>query len=195
LAQYSLTKEIFLGNLAEGAVYIIMGAPNAGKDVQAERLAEKIGAKHLSSGALLREDNDPRLMAIMARGDLVPEEDFRRIIRDAVAKVPAAQPIVLAGVAKKPGEAEWLLEHLPEAGRSITGVVLLEIDREVSHERSMKRGRFDDDPAVQDERWQRYYEETLRSMEVFDKAGLLVKVDGGGTPDEVTSLIMAALGL
>lgn len=178
-----------------GSVYIIMGAPNAGKDVQAERLAMRLGAVHLSSGALLRASRDSRLMEIMARGDLVPEEDFQRIIRESVAQVPADQPIVLAGVAKKPGEAEWLLIHLPDVGRHITKVVLLHIDRDVSHDRSQKRGRFDDDPKVQDERWERFYEETLRSTEVFGQAGLLVEVDGSGTPDEVAVAVAAALDL
>lgn len=175
-------------------VYIIMGAPNAGKDVQAERLAMRLQAKHLSSGELLRTGKDPRLMEIMARGDLVPEEDFRRIISEAVEQVPQDQAIVLAGVAKKPGEAEWLLEHMSEVGRSITKVVLLNIDREASRERSMKRGRFDDNPAVQDERWERFYEETKRSTEIFDHAGLLVTIDGSGTPDEVSALMFQTLG-
>jgi adenylate kinase len=182
-------------SVTAGSVYIIMGAPNAGKDVQAERLALRLGAAHLGSGALLRADRDPRLMEIMARGDLVPEADFQRIITAAVAQVELERPIVLAGVAKKPGEAEWLLVHLPDIGRSITKVILITIDREVSHERSQKRARFDDHPEVQDERWERFYDETLRSTAVFRRAGLVVEVDGSGSPDHVAQLVAEALGL
>lgn len=189
----TLAKRSLSGKTAP--VIVIMGAPNAGKDVQAERLAERIGAVHLSSGTLLRQEKDPRLMDIMAAGDLVPEADFQRIISKAVAAVSLAMPIVLAGVAKKPGEAEWLMEHLPETGRQLHKVVVLTIDREVSRERSLQRGRFDDDPKVQDERWRLFYEETMRSIGVFRQAGLLVEVDGSGTPDEVTAKIVTALNL
>jgi adenylate kinase len=170
-----------------------MGPPNAGKDVQAERLAARLGAVHLSSGELLRKEKDPRLMALMATGALVPSADFERILSQAIAAVPAEQPIVLAGIAKKPGEAEWLLEQLPKLGRKLSKVVMITIDKEVSHERSRQRGRFDDHPEVQDERWARFFEETMRSVEIFRKLGLVVEVDGSGTEDEVTELIGRAL--
>lgn len=176
-----------------GRVVVIMGAPNAGKDVQAERLAKRMGAAHLSSGDLLRKDNDPRLMEIMGNGGLVPEADFQRILSRGIAAVPMEQPIVLAGIAKKPGEAEWILEELPRLGRKLERVVMINIDREVSRQRSQARGRFDDHPEVQDERWARFFEETMRSIEIFRKAGLVVDVDGSGTEDEVTDLIQGAL--
>ena len=176
-----------------GRVIVIMGAPNAGKDVQAARLATRLGAVHLSSGDLLRRENDPRLIGIMAKGGLVPSEDFERIVSQAIGAVPLEQPIVLAGIAKKPGEAEWVLAELPRLGRRLDRVVMLTIDREVSRQRSLQRGRHDDGPEVQDERWARFFEETMRSIEIFRQAGLVVEVDGGGAPDDVTELVEQAL--
>lgn len=174
-----------------GRVVVIMGPPNAGKDTQAHLLAKRIDAIYIGSGELLRREADPRVMAIMARGELVPPEDFRRLIGKAISEVPNDHGIVLAGIAKRPEEAEWLLEFLPGLNRWIDRVILIEISKEEAILRSAVRskGRADDHPDVQGERWTHFYQKTKKSLEFFERKGLLSTIDGSGPPPEVARLI------
>lgn len=180
-----------------GKVIILMGPPNAGKDTQAHRLAQRMEGVHIGSGDLLRREADPRIMAIMARGELVSSEDFQRLIGQAIRKVPAPQAIILAGIAKKPEEARWIVEYLPTLGRRVDKVILLGITQEEAVRRSAVRPgeRADDSPHVQELRWQRYFEMTRQSLEYFRGLGLLVEVDAEGARNDVADRVDEAAGV
>jgi adenylate kinase len=175
----------------EGRVVVIMGPPNAGKDTQGELLSERVRGKYIGSGELIRSEASPRLMAIMARGDLVPEEDFRRLISHAIAEVPLDTPVILVGIAKRPEEARWLVEHLPTLGRWLDRVVLLMVSQHVAIERSGRRGagRADDHPDVQAVRWARFFEKTQQSLDYFRELGYLSEVDAVGDVHDVADRI------
>jgi adenylate kinase len=178
-----------------GRVVLIMGPPNAGKDTQADLLARKLGGEHIGSGDLIRREADPRLMAIMARGDLVPPEDLRRLLSRAIEGVHIDLPIILAGTAKKPAEARWLFDYLPSIDRWLDKVIVITLTREQSIERSRVRSgaRDDDHPAVQAERWDRYGQETMESLAYFRNCGILCEIDGTGTREQVAARIDSAL--
>jgi len=181
----------------EGRVVVIMGPPNAGKDTQAHKLAKRIGGEYIGSGELIRAEAEPRLMAIMARGDLIPEEDFTRLIGQAIIEVPVQHPIVMAGITKKPAEAEWLTEFLPTVGRWLDRVIYLSLNQTISVDRSGQRGkgRDDDHPGVQDRRWHRFFTDTAQSLEFFRGLGVLVEIDGSRTIQEVETEIDRVLSI
>jgi len=182
---------------SQGRVIILMGPPNAGKDTQAFRLAEYMGGIHIGSGELLRREADPRVMEVMAKGELVSSDDFRRLVGHAIEKVPTIKPVVLAGIAKKPEEAHWIVEYLPTIGRRIDKVILLNITMDEAKRRSVERpgDRADDSPRVQELRWQRYFEMTKQSLEFFRGMGLLEEVDAQGSRAEVARRVDQAAGL
>jgi adenylate kinase len=53
--------------------------------------------------------------------------------------------------------------------------------------------RDDDKPAAIAKRLQAYREQTVPTIEWFDSKGLLVEVDGVGTPEDVTRLLLTAI--
>jgi adenylate kinase len=59
---------------------IVLGPPGAGKGTQAARVADHLGLVHISPGRILRDQAETgsesagRIRAIMAAGELVPEE-------------------------------------------------------------------------------------------------------------------------
>lgn len=177
--------------MRSGRVVLIMGPPNAGKDTQAELLAHRLNGAYIGSGELIRREGEPRLMEIMARGDLIPAEDLRRLLGNAIQRVGIETPIVLAGTAKKPAEAHWLAEYLPSIDRWLDRVILIALSKEESVKRSQKRDgdRQDDDPLVQQERWDRYFAETMQSLNFFRERGVLAEVSGFGARDLVASRI------
>ncbi len=180
-----------------GQVIIIMGPPNAGKDTQAHRLAMYMSGVHIGSGDLLRREANPRIMEVMAKGELVSSEDFQRLIGMAIEQVPSIKPIVLAGIAKKPEEARWIVEFLPTIGRRIDKVILLSITMDEAKRRSEVRPgeRADDSPHVQELRWQRYFEMTKQSLAYFRDLGLLVEVEAQGSRSDVADRVDAAAGV
>jgi len=170
---------------------IIMGPPGAGKGVQSELLAKTWSAIHLSSGEMLRQAADPRLIAIMNKGLAVPSEDFKTIMRQAVLALPQDRSAVFDGATIRPAEVPWMLDLLKECGRRLDRVILLRVDENVTNERANKRGRHDD--AKQTERWHRYRAETLQSIELYRRLGLLTEIDGTGTITAVAARIQDAL--
>jgi len=172
--------------IASNELVLLMGPPGAGKDTHAATLADEAGAVFTSTGQLMREANDPKLNAIMATGGLVPEEDLQRVLTDAIKSLEG-HPLILAGATKKPKEAAWLLQMLPEIDRRILVVVYLRLDAETGRQRIAQggRGRADDDPAVQERRRVEFETETMQSLEIYWQAGLLKTVDATASPERV----------
>ena len=174
-------------------VVLILGPPAAGKGTQSRLLAEHLRAAHVSSGQALRESRDPAIVARLARGELARTEDFLRVVGDAIREVPATTPIVLDAVGRMLPEAEWLSATLDRLGRPLRRVLYLVVDEREARERSMRRGRDDDDPSAQPLRWQRYREETVPVVEYYRRRGILTEVDGDGAVDDVAARVRDAL--
>ena len=71
---------------------VLMGLPGAGKGTQAERIVEKYGIPHISTGdmfrAAIKEETPLGLEAksYMDAGNLVPDEVTIGIVRDRLSK-------------------------------------------------------------------------------------------------------------
>jgi adenylate kinase len=70
----------------------------------------------------------------------------------------------------------------------------IDLDLPVTRRRLLARGRADDDPAVIDHRLALDAAEAAPLLELLDRAGLLRRIDGFGTEDEVFARILEALG-
>ena len=68
----------------------MVGGPGSGKGTQCEKIVDKYGYTHLSSGDLLRaevksgSERGKQLNEMMQRGELVPNEIVLDMIRDAM---------------------------------------------------------------------------------------------------------------
>ena len=82
---------------------LLIGAPGAGKGTQAERLAERFGITHISSGDLLRQHVKDRtsigqmVTSYLDRGDLVPDGVVMDMLRKPVVAAAQAGGYVLDG--------------------------------------------------------------------------------------------------
>lgn len=179
-----------------GAVYVVMGPPNAGKGTQTRLLGEHLGAVFFSTGELLRKEKNPIMVAIMKAGDLVPEDHIRGMIAEELNKVPIDKPIVVDGAKMLP-EAKWLVDFLPTLGRKLVKVIFIRLSEDESRARSRARdhGRDDDAEHVQDVRWQRFREDVVPTVEFYRSLGLLVEVGGLGTREQVAHEIQRVLGV
>jgi adenylate kinase len=180
----------------KGAVFVVMGPPNAGKGTQTRLLGEHLGAVHFSTGELMRKENDPKIMALTDTGALAPNDYIRDMIARELRSVPDKQAVVIDGAKMLP-EAKWLVKFLPTLGRKLDRVVLIQLTESVSRARSASRahGRQDDAEHVQDVRWERFRTDVVPTIEFYRSLGVLEEVDGSGTQAQVASQIRSALGL
>lgn len=128
------------------ALYLIMmGVQGAGKGVQAGVIQREYGIPQISTGDLFRamfsrEDAlAQRVKAILAAGDLVPDDITCQMVEERLAQPDAANGVILDGFPRNAEQAEWLREHLAGKGAAVTAVVLLELDLYTAFKRAFGR--------------------------------------------------------
>ena len=115
---------------------ILMGPPGAGKGTQAARIASQRGLAHIATGDMLRaavRDGTPlgqEAKAIMARGDLVPDDLIIAMFRERLSAPDTKQGVLLDGFPRTSAQAEALDGMLDGLRRQIASVIVFEIDLE-----------------------------------------------------------------
>jgi adenylate kinase len=169
----------------------LLGPPGSGKGTQAERLHDDLGFEHLATGDLLRaaradgSELGARAAEYMDSGDLVPDDLIVALVRDAIRH--ADGPVLLDGFPRTTAQADALAGVLEEEGRELTGALLIDVPDDESVERILGRrqGRSDDNPETARERIRVYHEQTEPLVGYYESRGLLRRIDGRGTPDDV----------
>src|SRR4029077_21134137 len=100
---------------------LLIGAPGAGKGTQAERLAQRFGIAHISSGDLLRQHVKDQtslgqtIKSYVSKGDLVPDGVVMDMLRKPVVAAAAAGGYVLDAF---PRTVEQAQASFPTASRA-----------------------------------------------------------------------------
>jgi len=188
---------------------ILLGPPGAGKGTQAQRLVQRHGIVQLSTGDMLRaavKAGTPigrKAEAIMARGELVPDEVVVAIVSDRIDQPDARKGFILDGFPRTVAQAEALERMLAEKTLGLHAVVELKVDegallkRLASRIAEMKaRGepvRPDDNPEALKTRLDVYRRQTAPLVAFYGKKGLLKSVDGMAPIEAVAGAIDEAL--
>jgi adenylate kinase len=115
---------------------ILLGPPGSGKGTQGERLQEDFRLPYYATGDILRaavkEDTElgRKAKEYMDRGDLVPDEVIIGVIGERVQSPEASDGFILDGFPRTLQQAEALDEEMEDLGRSITAVILIDVDDE-----------------------------------------------------------------
>lgn len=108
---------------------ILLGPQGAGKGTQAQRLSQKTGAKHISTGDIVRAEikSDSELgrkvQDFNDRGDLVPDEI---IVEMAKPYLDDADAWLLDGFPRNEAQAKALDAALEDLGIALDGAIALE---------------------------------------------------------------------
>ncbi len=190
-------------NRARGARLLIVGPPGAGKGTQAKRIGDSFNIPDVSTGDIFRfniKNETPlgvQVKAIVDAGDYVPDSLTNEIVSARLNEEDAQNGFLLDGYPRTLEQVEYLDELLAGKGQVLEAVVRLVADQDEIVARLTKRateqGRLDDSEDAIRHRQEVYIRETAPLVEVYRERGLLIEVDGLGTPDEVGDRVAAAL--
>jgi adenylate kinase len=185
---------------------ILFGAPGAGKGTQAEKLVAKYGLVQLSTGDMLRAaigagtDLGKRAKDIMDRGELVSDDIIVGMIAARLDDKDCANGVILDGFPRTVAQAEALDEMLASKGLSLDGVIEIRVDEAALFARIENRAaetggaRGDDNADTLRKRLSVYHENTAPLLPYYRDRGVLKKVDGMATIDDVAAQIESILG-
>lgn len=173
---------------------IFFGPAGAGKSVQGQILAARHNWRWLSTGQLLRDAHDIKLLERMQTGGLVDPELVSEIMGHALERAKDIDHVILDGFPRELSQAKWLINSQPRHQRSIGVVVVLEVPKSEIVRRLQLRGRVDDVPEVIEERLAIYRKEMYPILSYLTEQGVHVAhIDGTGTVGQVHDRIEAEL--
>jgi adenylate kinase len=182
---------------------IIFGPPGAGKGTQSQKLIEKYGLVHISTGDLFRwhtRNNTPlgqKVNDIMASGALVPDEITIAMLEEEVQKTPDAAGFLFDGFPRTVAQAEALDAFMTRRGMAINCVVALDVSEEELRQRIAKRkeieNRADDEAEKLNKRIAEYFSKTIHVLPYYENQGKLYTVNGIGAIDDIFLSICAVV--
>lgn len=186
--------------------YIIIGPQGCGKGTQARLLCQDFDFVHISIGDIFRWNMQhhtklaARVQRIMNQGLLVPDEIVEEVVRQRLEEHDWNFGFVLDGFPRTRSQAEYLFERW-----NLDNAIYLDIPEDVIFARVMHRAnvgegetftkRSDDNPEALRVRLREYHDKTAPLLELFEKKGMLVRVDATPPIEIVYDSILRALGL
>lgn len=182
---------------------IMVGPPGAGKGTQAEVLAKNLDIPTISTGSIFRthitEGTELGKLAAsyIEGGNLVPDEVTDALVKDRLSQKDVQNGFILDGYPRNLHQVEALDQILADLNVSLDAVVELAIPDEIIVGRLLKRAeienRADDTEEVIRHRIEVYHQETAPLIDVYQKRGTLLRVDGIGTIEEVLARLVDSL--
>ena len=182
---------------------VIMGPPGAGKGTQAAVIAEAFAIPHISTGAIFRANVGEgtelgrEAKGYMDRGEYVPDSVVNNMVADRLTESDTDGGFLLDGYPRTVDQLHELNRMHGEADRPLDRALEITVNTEEVVQRLLKRaeieGRADDTEEVIRRRMEVYTAETEPLTSLYSEQGILVRVDGMGSIEEVSERILAAL--
>lgn len=184
---------------------ILFGPPGSGKGTQSQKLIEKYGLKHLSTGDLLRSEIAQQTPLgleaknFIDKGQLVPDEVVIGMISTALETNPKASGFLFDGFPRTAAQAEALDKLLQLKKTSIAVMLALDVSEEELVKRLLNRGqssgRSDDtDEKIIRSRIEEYENKTKAVADYYAKADKVVDIKGEGSVDEIFDALCTEIG-
>jgi len=183
---------------------LLLGAPGSGKGTQGKIVAERLGLPKITTGDILRAavraETPLGLQAkkYMDDGKLVPDAVILSLIKEELAKPEAKEGAVFDGFPRTAAQAALVDTTLGERGQRLSKVLLLDVPEEELLRRLTARAaqenRSDDTPEAIRTRLQVYQRDTAPLVAHYAQRGIVHRVPGTGTIEEIATEIQRIVG-
>lgn len=180
----------------------IFGLPMSGKDTVGVQLAEKLGAKFLSSGMIVRAMEKATNQNLTGSGELMPSNIFYDWVLPYFERQDLWKyPLILSSIGRWIGEEDEVMSVAKASGHTIRAAVELQlsdtdvVERWEAAKLLGDRGlRPDDaDPQIFQTRINEYHTKTLPVLKRYQELGLLVPVAANASREQVLANVINAL--
>ena len=180
----------------------IFGLPMSGKDTQGVKLAETLNAKFLSSGMIIRAMEKETENNYSENGNLIPTNLFYEWVLPYLERKDLFEtPLILSSIGRWFGEENQVMSVASGAGHDIKAVISLDIpENEVINRFNTAktlndRGdrKDDDNLEIMKTRLKEYREKTIPVLRHYGDLGLLIKVNGNQSREDVFNEIVEKL--
>jgi len=189
-------KQIDTTALKNAKVVFVVGGPGSGKGTQCDKIVEKYGYTHLSSGDLLREEVASQsrlgkeLNKIMKAGKLVPLEIVLDLIKEAMLKrISSTKGFLLDGYPREISQGILFEEEVCPCQM----VLYLEVPDDTMTQRLLYRGktsgRVDDNEETVKKRLATFHKVTGTVLDHYEKQGKLRRVVAEASPPVVFKMV------
>ena len=182
---------------------VIFGAPGSGKGTQSERIVEKYGINHISTGDVLRAEikNGTELgktaKGYIDQGQLIPDELMIDILASVFDSFKDSKGVIFDGFPRTIAQAEALKKMLAERGQDVSVMVDLDVPEEELMVRLIKRGKYsgraDDNEETIKKRLHVYHSQTAPLIDWYKNEKKYQHINGLGTMEGIFAEICEAV--
>ena len=182
---------------------VIFGAPGSGKGTQSERIVEKYGINHISTGDVLRAEikNGTELgktaKGYIDQGQLIPDELMIDILASVFDSFKDSKGVIFDGFPRTIAQSEALKKMLAERGQDVSVMVDLDVPEEELMVRLIKRGkdsgRADDNEETIKKRLHVYHSQTAPLIDWYKNEKKYQHINGLGTMEGIFAEICEAV--
>ena len=182
---------------------VIFGAPGSGKGTQSERIVEKYGINHISTGDVLRAEikNGTELgktaKGYIDQGQLIPDELMIDILASVFDSFKDSKGVIFDGFPRTIAQAEALKKMLAERGKDVSVMLDLEVPEDELMVRLIKRGkdsgRADDNEETIKKRLHVYHSQTSPLIDWYKNEKKYQHINGLGTMEGIFAEICEAV--
>jgi len=175
---------------------VIFGAPGSGKGTQSDKMIEKYGLNHISTGDVLRAEikNGTELgktaKGYIDNGQLIPDDLMVNILASVYDSFGRDHKgVIFDGFPRTIPQAEALKQMLDERGDKVAAMIELDVPEEELMNRLILRGqqsgRADDNEETIKKRLVVYHSQTQPLIEWYKKEGIHYHINGLGELDRI----------
>lgn len=182
---------------------VIFGAPGSGKGTQSERIVEKYGINHISTGEVLRAEikNGTELgktaKGFIDQGQLIPDALMVDILASVLDNYKDSKGVIFDGFPRTIPQAQALKVMLKERGQDISVMIDLDVPEDELMARLIRRGkdsgRADDNEETIKKRLVVYNTQTAPLKEFYKGEGKYQHINGLGSMDAIFEEVCKAV--
>ena len=174
---------------------VIFGAPGSGKGTQSDKMIEKYGLNHISTGDVLRaeikkgSELGKTAASFIDQGQLIPDDLMVSILASVYDSFGDHKGVIFDGFPRTIPQAEALKKMLDERGDKVAAMIELDVPEEELMKRLLLRGqqsgRADDNEETIKKRLVVYHSQTQPLIDWYKREGIHYHINGLGDLDTI----------